>query len=98
MAEVACSRELLEVVVSNLVGNALELVEGRERRRVRVSSRRIEEGCEISVEDSGPGIAPELQARVFEPFHRVPGTRTRGRGSARPRRAGSSTRTAVGSR
>jgi signal transduction histidine kinase len=78
--DVACSRELLNVVALNLVGNALKFLEGRDRRWVRVSARRAGRSCELTVEDSGPGIPEDARARIFEPFYRVPGTRVPGVG------------------
>ena len=41
----------------------------------------IDEGfAQLAIEDSGPGIPPELRERVFEPFFRVLGTRQSGNG------------------
>ncbi len=37
-------------------------------------------GVRISVSDRGPGVAPAERERVFEPFHRAPGTTVRGTG------------------
>jgi signal transduction histidine kinase len=79
-AEVACSRELLNVVALNLVSNALKFLEGRDRRWVRVSARAVGSSCELAVEDSGPGIPDGARARIFEPFYRVPGTAAPGVG------------------
>jgi two-component system C4-dicarboxylate transport sensor histidine kinase DctB len=58
----------LEQVLVNLIGNACDILAGRERRRITVSARR--EGAEVrlQVQDSGPGIAVENLARVFDPF------------------------------
>ena len=53
------------------------------------------ETVELRVSDSGPGIAPEDRARVFERFVRLDPARGGGaRASASPSRAGSSERTA----
>ena len=56
---------LLERVVRNLVDNAVKYTE---RGRVAV---RVVEGnsqCTVEIADSGPGIAPELHARIFEEY------------------------------
>jgi two-component system sensor kinase FixL len=55
----------------NLVRNALESVarDPPGGREVIVSGRRSEAGdCEIAVCDNGPGVAPEVRERMFEPF------------------------------
>jgi len=79
-AEIACSRELLAVVVLNLLGNALKFMEGRDRRVVSISSGCSGGSCEIAIADTGPGISASDRARVFEPFYRVPGVRAQGHG------------------
>jgi two-component system sensor kinase FixL len=60
----------IQQVVLNLVRNAVEAMEHSERREVSIGTRAIgEEGmAEISVADTGPGIAPELAERMFQPF------------------------------
>jgi signal transduction histidine kinase len=56
-------------VLLNLCFNALQAVEGREGERwVKVSTRNVSDGLEMTVEDSGPGIAPEIRPRLFQPF------------------------------
>ena len=62
--------DLWERVVLNLVSNAFKVtVSGG----IRVSVRRSGETLALSVADTGPGIAPEEQERIFERFHRVRG-------------------------
>lgn len=61
-------RALLECAVFNLVENAARHTE---RGRIVVSGRYAPHGrVQISVADTGRGIAPEAQPRVFEPFVR----------------------------
>ena len=62
-------------VVSNLVSNALRVSGAGSTVKVAVS--RDEDDALLCVEDDGPGIPPELEARLFEPFShgRTAGTR-----------------------
>jgi two-component system sensor kinase FixL len=58
-------------VLLNLVLNAMDALEGPgdRSRSVGVTARRAEAGSiEISVRDSGCGIAVDQLARIFEPF------------------------------
>jgi two-component system phosphate regulon sensor histidine kinase PhoR len=60
--------ELLEEALENLVANAVKYTQsGRVGLRASTAGRTTV----IEVADSGPGIAPELQLRVFERFFRA---------------------------
>ena len=61
---------LLERVLLNLMGNALRYTQ---RGGVLVGTRRRDGQVELVVADTGIGIAPEQQPRVFQEFYRVPG-------------------------
>jgi PAS domain S-box-containing protein len=67
---------LVRRVVENLVGNAIKFMPAGGTVRVRVEPG--EGTVRVSVSDDGPGIEPELSARLFEKF--VTGRRA-GRGS-----------------
>lgn len=63
----------LQHVLGNLLHNAMHaLLEQDGERRIRIRAVRAEggdaPGVVIDVEDSGPGIAPEVRERLFEPF------------------------------
>ena len=69
---------MVERIVENLLANAVKHTPGDARIWIRVE--RTEEGALISVEDDGPGIAPEERERVFEPFVQGPSLRPGGAG------------------
>jgi signal transduction histidine kinase len=63
----------------NLVGNAAKFTrEGEIRLRVRRVRRQEREWVDFAVADTGPGIGPEDQARLFEPFSRLEMSHPRG--------------------
>jgi len=63
-------RPRLNQVVTNLVANAVKYGQGRPVViRAGVDSDRL--SARLEVIDSGPGIAPELHGRIFEPFKRA---------------------------
>jgi signal transduction histidine kinase len=59
-------RTLLRQAVVNLVKNAFEAVS--QGGTVTLTTSRVDDTVEISVADSGPGIAPEVGRRIFEQF------------------------------
>lgn len=64
--------EALRRVLANLLTNAADAARSgpEERREVRIEGGRSLDGVAawIRVEDRGPGIAPELRERLFEPW------------------------------
>jgi C4-dicarboxylate-specific signal transduction histidine kinase len=63
-------RVQLEVVIHNLVGNSIDALARAGASRREISLRVVQRGAEaeLRVEDSGPGVAPELMPRLFTPF------------------------------
>jgi CheY-like chemotaxis protein len=59
-------------VIFNLLSNAVKFTS--ERGRVDVVAREVRGGIQISVRDTGIGIAPEDQDRIFEEFQQVSGS------------------------
>jgi len=56
-------------VLLNLCFNAIHAVETQVGERwVRIVTRNVPDGIEMTVSDSGPGIAPEIRALLFQPF------------------------------
>lgn len=62
--------ELVSCIVNNLVENALKY----SGTRLAVDVSKDETGLRLRVDDDGPGIAPELHEKVFEPLFQVPAT------------------------
>ncbi len=68
----------LGILIRNLVDNAIRYCGENGRVIVRLLKQNNELVLEVS--DNGPGIPPELQARVFERFFRVLGNKSPGSG------------------
>jgi two-component system C4-dicarboxylate transport sensor histidine kinase DctB len=58
----------LQQVFVNLIGNALDAMQGSARKRIVIEGRARGAEAVLTVTDSGPGIAPEHLASVFDPF------------------------------
>ena len=63
-------RVLLEQVLLNLVLNSLQASQhlGAARRVVQIEAAREAELLVVRVADRGPGISPQVEAHLFEPF------------------------------
>ena len=64
--ELPLERSRMERAFVNLIGNSLEAMpEGGE---VRISASYENGSALVHVEDTGPGIAPEIRSKLFQPF------------------------------
>jgi len=64
--ELPVDRRRIERVFLNLMGNALEAMPGG--GVIAVSAAAGAESVVVTVRDTGPGIAPEIRTRLFQPF------------------------------
>ena len=76
--DVSVDRERMQLVLSNLISNALRHTPTG--GRVAVGARADDGRVRFEVVDTGPGIAKEFQQSVFDKFFRVPGTTSGGAG------------------
>lgn len=66
---VLVDRIQVQQVILNLVRNAIEAMEHCEVRKLEIRSSRDPGGLvRICVDDTGPGLSPEVRATLFEPF------------------------------
>jgi PAS domain S-box-containing protein len=65
---VVSNHELIEQALSNLVRNAARVTR---HGSISLTAQALDGQVEISVSDTGPGMAPETQARAFERFYRA---------------------------
>jgi two-component system phosphate regulon sensor histidine kinase PhoR len=69
-------RDRLTVVLVNLIGNAIKYTP--EGGRVEIGCSSENERLRIDIADTGIGIAPEHQEKIFEKFYRVSDERVQG--------------------
>jgi two-component system nitrogen regulation sensor histidine kinase NtrY len=68
--EITADRELIEMVMINLLKNAKEALVGHEEPKIEMIARKDETGrVLLEVKDNGPGIIQEAQDRIFIPFY-----------------------------
>jgi two-component system sensor kinase FixL len=66
---VLADRIQIQQVLLNLIRNAIEAMQETERRELKVATRSVDEDhVELSVADTGPGLAPEIAGQLFHPF------------------------------
>ncbi len=65
---VACSSGVLTSVITNLLRNAIKYMGDATERRVELRVSDAANRWRFEVEDTGPGIPPEQQQRIFEPY------------------------------
>ena len=68
----------IDEVLTNLIENATKYTPAG--TEIAVSARQVEGKVQVEVADRGPGIPPESQKRIFEPFVRIKGSKARGTG------------------
>ena len=61
----------IQQLVYNLIANAIEAIVAQSMTNgvLRVSSKTLRDGVQVSVEDNGPGIAVEARQQIFEAFY-----------------------------
>jgi signal transduction histidine kinase len=64
---VSCNTNQLQQVVMNLLINAQQVMEPA-GGTVHVRTRTDQSEVIIEIDDTGPGVPPELRTRIFEPF------------------------------
>ncbi|WPU63668.1 sensor histidine kinase [Peredibacter starrii] len=59
----------LEQVILNLLNNSFDAIEYLPDKWIEISAQQSNDHVQIFVKDSGPGIPPEIAARIMEPFY-----------------------------
>lgn len=63
----------LQQVLVNVLSNAIDALEGQPQREVRLEARESDGRAVLRISDTGPGIAPALVERIFDPFFSTKG-------------------------
>lgn len=68
--EVTADRELIEMVLINLLKNSREALINRDEPKIEMIARLdANQRVLLEIKDNGPGIIPEAQDRIFIPFY-----------------------------
>ena len=73
---IVCNHEELVQVFNHIIFNAIQALERKGKIQIDVYTDPI--SIHVNIQDSGPGIAPEILNKVFEPFFT---TKSKGEGS-----------------
>jgi len=75
LPEIGGDRVRLEQVVTNLAENAIKLTPAG--GKVRISAAQLGDRVRLTVSDTGIGVPPEEQERIFDRFYQVDGSERR---------------------
>ena len=73
--DVLADPQYLQQVFLNLIGNAIKFSDPQTKVSVKVASGKQDRLLTFSIEDNGPGILEEDQAKLFNKFYRSPSVR-----------------------
>jgi two-component system NtrC family sensor kinase len=73
---IASDQAQLQQVFLNLVSNAIDAIGNG--GTIEVRTRKLDSNIHVHVKDNGPGMTPETQRKIFEPFYT---TKSDGRGT-----------------
>jgi signal transduction histidine kinase len=79
VGEITADERKVKQVVFNLLSNAIKFTP--DGGQVAVAAHRVDGAIQIAVRDTGVGIAPEDQARIFEEFRQVGGGAAKAEGT-----------------
>jgi signal transduction histidine kinase len=71
LPEINCDKEMVRVIIQNLVENAIKYSFPHGKIFISINSRKDSNEVEISVRDNGIGISKENQKNVFNKFFRA---------------------------
>ena len=66
--EVMANNVLLQQVMVNIIGNAIQAVQGAAQRQIWIEAEAKDATVVMLVRDSGPGIAAKDLPYIFDPF------------------------------
>lgn len=67
--QIEADPDLIDQILINLVKNAMEAVNGREKGIIRISAMQTEQDVILTIKDNGPGIPDEILENIFVPFY-----------------------------
>ena len=67
-APLFCDKTHIHETLTNLISNASEAMRGSGRITLSYTHAKATRKAVISVSDNGPGMTPEQQKRIFEPY------------------------------
>jgi two-component system sensor kinase FixL len=68
LPEIPIDRIQIQQVLINLIRNAVDAMEGRDRRELTIRITRDDGGVRISIIDTGSGVAPDMEQKLFQAF------------------------------
>jgi len=78
ISKVQADKEKTAWVLTNLISNAIRY--SYDHSTIYLTIKELNDKIQISVRDTGQGIAPQYKDKVFERYFRVPGTKKEGTG------------------
>lgn len=71
---VTADRNLMQVALQNLLGNAWKFSSGRDETRISLSAETNRDGQVFRIADNGAGFEMAFANKLFRPFHRLHGS------------------------